>query len=151
PGGVPGPQIRAASVWLPHDCSQPSASSRAVEGVNLSALFAQLHMTRESRYSNGPGALAWRPGETSQRVIREVCRDAARQPTSLQLEQWASMLLGAFWERRELADGPWSADLVAVVGEPFLTAIARIGSPAAKVALLALSRLDRGELAPRAR
>ena len=83
--------------------------------------------------------------------MRELCRDAARQPTSLKLEQWASMLLGAFWERRELAGGPWSADLVAVVGEPFLEGIARVGSPAAKVALLTLARLDRGELAPRAR
>jgi hypothetical protein len=108
-------------------------------------------MTTESTYSNGAAPLAERREYASEEFMREVCRDAARQPTSLQLEQWASMLLGAFWERRELADGPWSADLVAVVGEPFVEAIARIGSPAAKVALLALARLDRGELAPRAR
>jgi hypothetical protein len=83
--------------------------------------------------------------------MRELCHDAARQPTSLQLEQWASMLLGAFWERRELADDYRPADRIALVGEPFLRGIARVGSPAAKIALLALARLDRGELAPRAR
>lgn len=61
------------------------------------------------------------------------------------------MLLGTFWERRELADDYLPADRIALVGDPFLRGIARIGTPAAKLALLALARLDRGELAPRAR
>jgi hypothetical protein len=39
---------------------------------------------------------------------------------------------------------------VAVIGDPFLTAIARVGSPAAKLALVALARIDRGALGRRA-
>lgn len=103
-------------------------------------------MGTKRSYSNGATA---RVG--AERFMREVCRDAARQPTSLRLEQWASMLLGAFWERRELAEGCRGADPVAVVGEPFLKAIARVGTRDAKVALLALARLDRGALGPTAR
>jgi hypothetical protein len=85
------------------------------------------------------------------RLARELCQDAAAQPTWLLLEQWASMLLGTFWERRELADAYRPADPVAAVGDPFLTAIARVGSPAAKLALLALARIDRGALRRRAK
>jgi hypothetical protein len=109
-------------------------------------------MTKESKFSNGAAALAGEQMSASgkSRFMRELCRDAARQPTSLQLEQWASMLLGAFWDRRELADEYWPADPVAVVGEPFLKGIANLGNREAKVALLALARLDRGALASRA-
>lgn len=118
----------------------------------MCALISLLHMRRESTYSNGAEAPD-RDGELSSeasRLVRTLCQDAAAQPTSLKLEQWASMLLGSFWERRELAGGYPGADPVAVVGEPFLTAIARIGSRKAKVALLALARLDRDVLGLRA-
>ncbi|MGZ4231840.1 MAG: hypothetical protein ACXVUE_17530 [Solirubrobacteraceae bacterium] len=104
-------------------------------------------MARRSCYSNGREAFA----SDQSRFMRELCRDAARQPTSLKLEQWASMLLGSFWERRDLANSYGAADPVAAVGEPFLTAIARVGNRNAKVALLALARIDRGALGPRAR
>jgi len=110
-------------------------------------------MGRESTYNNGVAAPDGEEEFASEasRIARDLCQDAAAQPTSLLLEQWASMLLGAFWERRELARGCRGSDPIAVVGEPFLTSIARVGSADAKLALLAFSRIDRGGLGRRAR
>ena len=143
------PQVGAASFSPPHERSQPSTP----RGVKFRPSIALLHMGRESAYSNG-AAVPDRDGEFASegsRIARDLCQDAAAQHTSLLLEQWASMLLGAFWERRELAHRCTGADAMAVVGDPFLTSIARVGSAGAKLALLALSRIDRGELGPRAR
>jgi hypothetical protein len=60
------------------------------------------------------------------------------------------MLLGTFWERRELAKEYLVPDPAALVGEPFIAAIARLRSRNAKLALLTLGRLDRGMLGLRA-
>src|SRR5207237_9662449 len=117
-----------------------TAVNHPPRGVKFRAPIALLHMGRESTYNIGVAAPDGEEEFASEapRIARDLCQDAAAQPTSLLLEQWASMLLGAFWERRELAHGCRGADPIAVVGEPFLTAIARVGSADAKLALLAL-------------
>ena len=80
-----------------------------------------------------------------------MCEDAAAQPSSLLLEQWASMLLGAFWSRRRLRRGGRSSISMMTSGGPVLESIAQLGSADAKLALLAVGRLDHGALGTRAR
>ena len=112
-------------------------------------------MGRRSTYGDGVGAGARDEGRwlVVQRatIARGLCEDAAAQPTSLLLEQWASMVLGWFWERRKRMGGRPLIDLLATSGEPVLRSIAEVGSAEAKLALVALGRIDRGALGLRAR
>lgn len=117
------------------------------------ALIALLNMGGEQSHSNGataPNGEAWLAAEQA-RIARGLCEDAAAQPSSLLLEQWASMLLGGFWESRQHTNVRRRADRLAMVGTPVLRSIAGVGSPDAKLALLALSRIERGALGSRAR
>ena len=110
-------------------------------------------MGRHSIYNDGaavPNEGQWLAVQRAT-IARELCEDAAAQPTSLLLEQWASMVLGWFWERRKRVSGRPLIDRLAASGEPVLTSIAEVGSPKAKLALLALGRIDRGALGLRAR
>lgn len=61
------------------------------------------------------------------------------------------MVIGSFWERRRQISGSPPIGGLATTGEPVLMSIAEVGSAKAKLALLALGRIDRGALGLRAR
>jgi len=77
---------------------------------------------------------------------RDACRDAAAMSKPLDLEWWASSLLGQFWERCavELRDG--RVVRAFQMATRFVDAIGRSGEPGAMVALLALDALEPGPL-----
>lgn len=110
-------------------------------------------MGREPIHNHGAAAPNGRGGDSPQQasIARALCEDAAAQPSSLLLEQWASALLGAFWSRRRLATRDRSSISLIASGGPVLESIARLGIADAKLALLAVGRLDHGALGARAR
>src|SRR3984957_3606309 len=112
-------------------------------------------MGRRSIYGDGVGAGARDEGRwlvvQQATVARGLCEDAAAQPTALVLEQWSSIVLGLFWQRRKRISGRPLIDLLATSGDPVLRSIAEVGSAEAKLALVALGRIDRGALGLRAR
>jgi hypothetical protein len=107
-------------------------------GGEIPALIALISMRREQVRSDKAATAHSRANVTEQqaRVARGLSEDAAAQSSSLLLEQWGSMLLGAFWRRQRVC-GPglnsWAAS-----GEPVLASIAAIGNADAKLALLTL-------------
>jgi hypothetical protein len=109
-------------------------------------------MARESMYGLGDSASLGREWFAAQRarIARMFCDDAAAQPTSLLLEQWASMMLGWFWNRRRRS-GRRGRDSLLLAGEPILRSVAEVGSADAKLALLTIARIERGPLGRRAR
>jgi hypothetical protein len=119
--------------------------------VKSRAPVALSDMGRESIHHNGAAAPIGGGADSPEqaRIARALCEDAAAQPSALLLEQWASMLLGAFWSSRRLATRD-RAILIAS-GGPVIQSIARVGRADAKLALLAMGRLDRGALGARAR
>jgi hypothetical protein len=80
------------------------------------------------------------------RVARELCREAAEQSGALELERWASQLLGQIWVRRRQAPDHCSGDPMLAVGTPVLESFVDVAGAPARVALAALGRLDRGGL-----
>ena len=78
-------------------------------------------------------------------------RDVAGLTGPLDVELWASHILGAMWERR--ADLPLDEhrDFALVYGQPLVEAIARIGGAGARDALSAMAAVDDGELGVLAR
>ncbi len=80
------------------------------------------------------------------RVARSLCEEAAAQTGALDLERWASLLLGHIWVRRHVTPDDAAAKQMLVAGTPVLEALADVGGPASKTALTALGRLDRGGL-----
>jgi hypothetical protein len=116
-------------------------------------LIALFNMGRESIHNHGasaPNGVARSTCEQA-RFARGLCQDATAQPSSLFLEQWASMLLGAFWERCRLATRDHRRLTLLESGEPVLESIAGVGNADAKLALFALGRIDREALGARAR
>jgi hypothetical protein len=89
---------------------------------------------------------AVRPKFSLDDFARDACRDAAAMSKPLDLEWWASSLLGQFWERCavELRDG--RVVRAFQMATRFVDAIGRSGEPGAMVALLALDALEPGPL-----
>jgi hypothetical protein len=73
-------------------------------------------------------------------TARRMSEDAARCTIPLQLEWWASCVLGQWWELRHLVD--YDDGWPVLLGAPIAQDIASIGGTGAKRALLALARVD---------
>ena len=65
---------------------------------------------------------------------------------ALDAELWASAMLGAFWDQRTNLLLDESSDYALIYGGPLVEAVARLGGPAARIALLVIAAVDGGEL-----
>jgi hypothetical protein len=79
-------------------------------------------------------------------AARTLCRQAAALDTPLALERWASSLLGRLWERRDYVAQNRGIDPLFLLGRPILRSFAAVGANNGKIALTAVSRIDRGPL-----
>jgi hypothetical protein len=77
-------------------------------------------------------------------MMREILRDVGGMRTALELELWASWLLGQGWKQRIRLPLFQEADWMLALGTPMIGMIAGIGGARARKALSALSMLDRG-------
>jgi hypothetical protein len=73
-------------------------------------------------------------------------RGAERLTGPLEAELWASQLLGAAWEQRNNLLLHESSDYALVYAGELVEAVARLGGPAARIALLVIAAADGGEL-----
>jgi hypothetical protein len=82
------------------------------------------------------------------RVARAIARSAAEVDSALDAEAWASHLLGSLREQRHGLPFPQALEVDPALrfGEPLLRRLARLGDPAATVALASIATLDDGEL-----
>lgn len=64
----------------------------------------------------------------------------------LDVELWASHMLGAMWERRTELPLDEAEDYALIYGLPLVEALARTSLPGARLALIAFAELDDGEL-----
>ena len=69
----------------------------------------------------------------------------------LEVELWASHMLGTMWEQRTGLPQDESEDYALVYGRPLMEAVARTGAPGARTALAAIAAVDDGELGGLAR
>jgi hypothetical protein len=75
-----------------------------------------------------------------------MLRNVARAETTLQLEHWASWLLGEMWTRRKLVPADCPLDWEYALGRVVVDEMAAIGGRNARTALETIARMDRGEL-----
>jgi hypothetical protein len=73
-------------------------------------------------------------------------REVEGLPGPLDVELWASHMLGTMWEQRTGLALNESEDYALVYGRPLMEAIARAGAPGARTALTAVAAVDDGEL-----
>jgi hypothetical protein len=90
---------------------------------------------------------ATRPAAIARRIVREVTGLA----DPLEVELWASHMLGTMWEQRTGLPLDESEDYALVYGRPLMEAVARTGAPGARTALAAIAAVDDGELGGLAR
>ncbi len=79
-------------------------------------------------------------------MMREILADVGAMRTALELELWASWILGQTWKQRVRQPLFAEVDWMLTVGTPMVTLIAGIGGARARKALTAISMLERGEL-----
>jgi hypothetical protein len=96
---------------------------------------------RHSRTNRGRGQASRRP-----HIARGLCQEAAAQGSLLELEQWTSFLLGRIWAHRNLGPDNSDVDPMLAAGTTVLDSFVDVGGAAAKTALVAVGRLDRGGL-----
>jgi hypothetical protein len=84
-------------------------------------------------------------------AARRMCQQAASLARPLDLERWASSLLGKLWLRRSLMRPNRRTDPAFVLGERIVESFAAHGGSAGKTALVAVGRVDRGPLGSLAR
>jgi hypothetical protein len=79
-------------------------------------------------------------------LMREILRDVGGMRTPLELELWASWILGQAWKQRVRQPQFQDVDWMLAVGAPLVAMIAGIGGARARKALTAISMLERGQL-----
>ena len=79
-------------------------------------------------------------------MMREILADVGSMRTALELELWASWLLGQAWKQRVRQPLFSEVDWMLTVGAPMVAMIAEIGGARARKALTAISMLERGAL-----
>ncbi len=79
-------------------------------------------------------------------MMREILVDVGGMRTALELELWASWILGQTWKQRVTQPQFAEVDWMLTLGAPMVTMIARIGGARARKALSAISMLERGAL-----
>lgn len=79
-------------------------------------------------------------------MMREIVGDVGRMRSALDLECWASWLLGQVWKQRVAQPLYEAVDWALILGSPLVAMLARIGGARARKALTALSMLERGAL-----
>lgn len=88
---------------------------------------------------------------TTERMARQICREAGTLGGALEAELWASALLGALWSQRFVLPPEHAAgDYGPALGGPLIEAVARVGGPGSATALTVIQRVDDGELGMRA-
>ncbi|HET9720900.1 MAG TPA: hypothetical protein VFP55_12545 [Solirubrobacteraceae bacterium] len=79
-------------------------------------------------------------------MMREILADVGQMRTALELELWASWILGQTWRQRTRQPLFSEVDWTLTVGAPMVAMIAHIGGARARKALTAISMLERGPL-----
>ncbi len=79
-------------------------------------------------------------------MMREILADVGAMRTALELELWASWILGQTWKQRIRQPLFAEVDWMLTVGTPMVAMIAEIGGARARKALTAISMLERGAL-----
>ena len=79
-------------------------------------------------------------------MMREILADVGSMRSALDLERWASWLLGQIWKQRVAQPLYDEVDWSLILGSPLVAMLARIGGARARKALTALSMLDHGAL-----
>jgi hypothetical protein len=79
-------------------------------------------------------------------ATRTLCRQAASLERPLDLERWASSLLGQLWVRRHWVPGDYEGDPLFYGGEPMVRSFAQLGGTPGKTALTAIAKIDQGQL-----
>jgi hypothetical protein len=79
-------------------------------------------------------------------MMREILVDVGGMRTALELELWASWILGQTWKQRVRQPQFAEVDWMLTVGAPMIAMIAEIGGARARKALTAISMLERGSL-----
>jgi hypothetical protein len=79
-------------------------------------------------------------------MMREILVDVGGMRTALELELWASWILGQAWKQRVRQPHFIEVDWMLTVGAPMVALLAEIGGARARKALTAISMLDRGAL-----
>jgi hypothetical protein len=79
-------------------------------------------------------------------VMREILADVGAMRTALELELWASWILGQTWKQRVRQPLFAEVDWMLTLGTPMVAMIAGIGGARARKALTAISMLERGAL-----
>ncbi len=79
-------------------------------------------------------------------MMREILADVGAMRTALELELWASWILGQTWKQRVRQPLFAEVDWMLTVGSPMVSMIAEIGGARARKALTAISMLERGAL-----
>jgi hypothetical protein len=79
-------------------------------------------------------------------MMRNVLADVAQMHTALELELWASWMLGQTWKQRTRQPHFSELDWMLTVGAPVVAMIAEVGGARARKALTAISLLERGAL-----
>jgi hypothetical protein len=79
-------------------------------------------------------------------MMREILADVGAMRTALELELWASWILGQTWKQRVRQPLFSEVDWMLTVGSPMVSMIADIGGARARKALTAISMLERGAL-----
>lgn len=79
-------------------------------------------------------------------MMREILADVGGMRTAVELELWASWMLGQVWRQRARQPQFWELDWMLTTGAPLVAMIAQIGGARARKALSAISMLERGAL-----
>jgi hypothetical protein len=79
-------------------------------------------------------------------MMREILADVGAMRTALELELWASWILGQTWKQRVRQPLFAEVDWMLTVGTPMVGMIAGIGGARARKALTAISMIERGAL-----
>jgi hypothetical protein len=79
-------------------------------------------------------------------MMREILADVGAMRTALELELWASWILGQTWKQRVRQPLFSEVDWMLTVGAPMVSMIAEIGGARARKALTAISMLEPGAL-----
>lgn len=79
-------------------------------------------------------------------MMREILADVGAMRSALELELWASWILGQTWKQRTRQPQFTEIDWMLAVGAPMVAMIAEIGGARARKALTAISLLEPGAL-----
>jgi hypothetical protein len=85
-------------------------------------------------------------GTTPEAIARRIVREAEGLTGALDAELWASAMLGAFWDQRTNLPLHESSEYALIYGGPLVEAVARLGGPGARVALLVIAAVDDADL-----